>query len=176
MREKNSLRCRRIVRATTRFTLAFLIGILANTFIAASTSFAQEGSLQVVVNPTEAVNIGAQWRVDDGPWMNPGDTAEGLTTHRGEIAFKDIAGWQTPKPVKIWLFNGLIRNATATYYPLASHAVEEIPSLQAFEGETLQFRIFSQGLGDSAALSATGLPAGASFRSGDRRIRLRSRQ
>ena len=130
-----------------------LLGLLSPCLVPA-----QNADLQVTIGPAEAVQAGAKWRVDDGAWMNSGTTATGLVTHRATITFADIPGWNTPDPVQMWVFSGLERATKATYVPVVSYSIGEIPSLQAYEGQTLQFQVFSRALGASATLSAVADP------------------
>ncbi|CAN2050451.1 hypothetical protein GMMP1_950001 [Candidatus Magnetomoraceae bacterium gMMP-1] len=54
----------------------------------------QTGSLTVTISPQDAVIAGAMWRVDQGTWMNSGDTQTDLSivdTH--VLEFKSISGW-----------------------------------------------------------------------------------
>ncbi|HUT23706.1 MAG TPA: hypothetical protein VM492_05140, partial [Sumerlaeia bacterium] len=118
-------------------------------------------SLRVIIAPQEAIDAGAQWRVDGGAWLDSGETTTGLSTHRAEVAFSDVAGWRTPDPAQIWVLSGIDRATTATYGSVPSFAIGKIPSLQAWEGQTLQFHVFSDELGASAILTAVADPAPA---------------
>lgn len=57
----------------------------------------QPGSLQVVLQPADAVSAGAQWRVDGGAWQNSGASANVLPGSR-TIEFKSAGSWATPPP------------------------------------------------------------------------------
>ena len=48
------------------------------------------GSLRVVIEPENARNAGAQWRVDGGGWQDSGATVSGLTVGQHLVEFKDI--------------------------------------------------------------------------------------
>ncbi len=54
------------------------------------------GSLQVNVNPYEAVNAGAQWQVDGGLLQPAGATVAGLTVGQHTVNFISVSGWITP--------------------------------------------------------------------------------
>ena len=56
----------------------------------------QTDSLNVTIEPEEARNAGAQWRVDGGSWHNSDYTESGLSVGQHTIEFKSISGWNTP--------------------------------------------------------------------------------
>lgn len=51
------------------------------------------GALRVFLNPSEAMNAGAQWRVDGGAWQNSGATISPLSVGSHKLEFKPLAGW-----------------------------------------------------------------------------------
>ena len=56
----------------------------------------QFGSLQVNLTPSDAVNAGAQWRVDGGAWQNSGAMVANLTLGNHTLSFLTVADWVTP--------------------------------------------------------------------------------
>ncbi|KPA18598.1 secreted protein containing Peptidase, archaeal and bacterial, partial [Candidatus Magnetomorum sp. HK-1] len=54
------------------------------------------GALQVSIQPVDAVNDGAKWRVDSGLWHESRFIENGLSTGQHTIEFKSISGWQKP--------------------------------------------------------------------------------
>ena len=60
----------------------------------------QFGSLQVTLNPSNAVAAGAQWKVDDGDWQPSGATVSGLTLVAHLVSFANISGW-VPLPDQV---------------------------------------------------------------------------
>lgn len=56
----------------------------------------ESGSLTVIIQPQEAINDGAQWRVDGGVWRNSGTTAANLSVGEHTITFKPLPCWKTP--------------------------------------------------------------------------------
>ncbi len=85
------------------------------------------GSLTVTIEPSDAVNAGAQWRVSDGGWKNSGDTASGLTVGSYPLEFKTITGWQTPENVSVSVTSGQDASLTRTYIKLNSITVNISP-------------------------------------------------
>jgi len=61
------------------------------------------GSLQVTISPQEAVEAGAQWQVDAGPWRDSGYTEPDLPVGSHTVGFKPAGEWITPneQPVEI---------------------------------------------------------------------------
>jgi len=54
------------------------------------------GSLMITIQPAEAVQAGAQWRADGGPWQNSGSTMPNVTAGSRRVEYKTIAGWTPP--------------------------------------------------------------------------------
>jgi hypothetical protein len=54
------------------------------------------GSLLVTIEPANVRAAGAQWRVNDGPWRNSGETAAGLPVGQYVISFQPVSGWARP--------------------------------------------------------------------------------
>lgn len=60
------------------------------------TVYVPSGSLQVAIDPSNAVNAGAQWQVDGGPWQNSSNLVHGLSVGSHTVAYNTISGWSTP--------------------------------------------------------------------------------
>jgi hypothetical protein len=54
------------------------------------------GSLKVTITPAGAINAGAQWQVDGGPWQKSGATVGNLSVGNHTVSFKTNRGWVTP--------------------------------------------------------------------------------
>ncbi len=54
------------------------------------------GSITVTLAPEEAVTAGAQWRVDDGAWLNSGETSPNMMPGEYTLSFSDAPGYFTP--------------------------------------------------------------------------------
>jgi len=54
------------------------------------------GSLQVTIFPQEAIEAGAQWRVDGGLWRDSNDIEAGLQVGLHTVDFNAIPGWVKP--------------------------------------------------------------------------------
>jgi len=75
----------------------------------------QTSSLRVDILPAEAVAAGAQWRADDGPWTDSGQTLGGLAVGSHIITFKNIPGWVTPPERTAMVNQDLTTIISATY-------------------------------------------------------------
>ncbi len=73
------------------------------------------GSLKVTISPTEAVNAGAQWKVDDRDWKNSGDTESVLSVGNHTVSFKTISGWSTPSNKTVSISANQTISATGAY-------------------------------------------------------------
>ncbi len=60
------------------------------------------GQISVSILPADDERISsAQWKLDSGEWLNPGEMAEKVTLGSHTISFKDIAGWQKPSSIEV---------------------------------------------------------------------------
>ena len=78
-------------------------------------SSVQQGSLQVTIAPSGAVNGGAQWKVDSNPFQNSGSLAAGLSVGEHQVSFSAISGWTTPVSQTVTIKNGATTKATGVY-------------------------------------------------------------
>jgi subtilisin family serine protease/subtilase family serine protease len=92
-------------------------------------SVTQKGSLLVNILPFEAVNAGAKWRVDEGPWQNSGTTYSGLSVGPHTVDFKDIIGWTKPANQVITITANHTTTSTGTYVQLTG----DQPNLAPYE-------------------------------------------
>jgi len=73
------------------------------------------GSLAVTITPREAIDAGAQWRVDGGDWQNSGGMISGLTATQHTLEFKDINGWTRPDSQSVAIQTGQTATLIGTY-------------------------------------------------------------
>ncbi len=86
-------------------------------------------SLQVNLQPTAAVEAGAQWRVSGfGDWYNSAFTlSDGLEAGVQTITFQPISGWSTPSDVTVALSNNFKTVVTVEYAQNGSLRVDLSP-------------------------------------------------
>jgi hypothetical protein len=75
------------------------------------------GSLEVTLNPPEAVSAGAQWQVDGGAFQNSGAIVNNLAPGDHTIAFKTVTGWLTPNNQSATVSTGTTNAVSGTYAP-----------------------------------------------------------
>jgi len=76
---------------------------------------AQSGSLQVTISPQEAIDAGAQWRVDGGTWRDSGYIESGLTVGSYTVEYNVVAGWNKPADEVVQISDGQMTTTTGTY-------------------------------------------------------------
>jgi len=77
----------------------------------------QVGTLHVVITPQEAIDDGAQWRVDGGAWRSSGGYV-GLEVGSHTVEFKELEYWYTPQSQTVTISEGQITEVSGVY----SHA------------------------------------------------------
>jgi len=73
------------------------------------------GSLVTTLLPQEAVDAGAQWRVDQGAWRSSGQTASGLLIGQHLVEFKEVPPWRKPPNRYVTISTGQINSFSAAY-------------------------------------------------------------
>ena len=110
----------------------------ANIFFSQKTlvagSYTTLGSLQVAIFPADAVNLGARWRVDDGPWQTDGAIVDGLTTGNHTVSFNTIFNWLTPTNRPAVINYNQTTAISASYTPLGSLQVSLGPPAAVSSG------------------------------------------
>ena len=72
----------------------------------------QTGSLRVTIEPQEAINAGAKWRVDGGTWKNSGETVSGLYVGTHTVSYNSVSIWDPPADESL----SVSKNATTTTF------------------------------------------------------------
>ncbi|MHC4110388.1 MAG: NHL repeat-containing protein [Planctomycetota bacterium] len=78
-------------------------------------SLQQTGSLQVIILPQEAIDDGAQWRIDGGSWRDSNDIAIGLTAGYHTVEYQSITNWNAPGYEGIQINDGQTTTIYRTY-------------------------------------------------------------
>ncbi|MBI5685928.1 MAG: putative Ig domain-containing protein [Verrucomicrobia bacterium] len=106
------------------------------TATASGTYTEKPGSLQVAINPTDAVSAGAQWRVDGGAWRNNGATVSGLSRGSHTVQFKSLLGWNSPTNQEVTINRDLTTTADGDYTPQDAWMVSPIVGLPFISSST----------------------------------------
>jgi hypothetical protein len=75
------------------------------------------GLLQVTLSPQGAIDAGAQWRVDGGPWQESGHT-ESLLAGSYPVEFGDVPGWTKPADQNVTIAQGVTTPLFGEYTPV----------------------------------------------------------
>jgi len=82
-----------------------------------------DGALKCVIEPAEAREAGAQWRLRGGDWLDSGVVVTGLSdgwygnspSGTQTVSFSPVAGWTTPKDIPVTIVGGTTITITGTY-------------------------------------------------------------
>jgi hypothetical protein len=102
------------------------------TTTSSGTYAVQTGSLTVTITPSGAVAAGAQWQVDGGAWQNSGATVTGLVVGAHTVAFKAVAGWNTPASQAVTIIHNQTASSTWTY---VQQVVKPVVTIQAADAK-----------------------------------------
>lgn len=78
---------------------------------------APSGALAVAITPDGALQDGALFRVNGGPWMSP-STQKFLAPGNYQVEFNPVAGWTTPAPTAATVAVGALTTVTGMYVAL----------------------------------------------------------
>ncbi len=96
----------------------------------------QLGSITVTIYPQEAVDAGANWRVDSGDWQASGATVSNLSAGWHTIEYLALAGWTKPANETILLNESETATTSGTYI-MQSWPKLSISEFMASNGTTL---------------------------------------
>jgi len=106
----------------------------AETTITGGTYSRQTGSLQVAISPRAVLGLGAQWRVDGGPWHDSGDIEGPLYVGVHTVEFKQVTGWVKPADLDVQVNNNTTTIARGEYtlMPEASVVINEFMAVNSY--------------------------------------------
>ena len=91
----------------------------AQTAETSGTYIQQTGTLQVTISPQEAIDAGAKWSVDGGPWRDSGDSGDiELSVDSHTVEFMAITDWIKPGTREVQVNNNLTTNIDVIYKEL----------------------------------------------------------
>ena len=116
------------------------------------------GSLQVTINPAQAVTAGAKWQVDGGAWQASAYTLNNVSPGAHTISFSTLGAWITPASQGVTVSASQTAVATATYVPIPVPVISSGTNVTALEGEPFSYQITASNYPTS--FGASGLPPG----------------
>jgi len=104
-------------------------------------TYIQTGSVQVTISPPEAIDDGAQWRVDGGTWRDSNDIETDLAIGMHTVEYRRISNWNEPNSETILINFAQTTTTSATYTP--SGSLQVIISPQEAVDANAQWRVDS---------------------------------
>jgi sugar lactone lactonase YvrE len=92
------------------------------------------GAVRTVLLPLNAITGGAQWRIDNGTWINSGDTVIDLALTTHTIDFRSIPMWTTPASLSVNVTNEQTIVVTGSYVQVSGLYVTIEPATAISEG------------------------------------------
>ncbi|MHC4084262.1 MAG: hypothetical protein ACYSU5_03510 [Planctomycetota bacterium] len=92
-----------------------------------SGTYIQAGSAQVTISPPEAIDDGAQWRVDGGPWYDNNDIQTNLAIGMHTVEYRQIGNWNEPNSETLLINFAQTTKTSGTYAQAGSLKVTISP-------------------------------------------------
>ncbi len=73
------------------------------------------GSIKLTIQPEDAINDGAKWRINGGGWLDSGTEVNDLQPGDYIIDFNDVFGWEKPAAINVNLLPDEHENLNASY-------------------------------------------------------------
>ncbi len=86
------------------------------------------GAVTVNINPLDAVNDGAQWRIDSGAWQDSGTVVSNLDYGEHTVEFSDLPLWNPPGTIAVTVDSSSLQTVAAKYAQATGLFVELTPS------------------------------------------------
>jgi parallel beta-helix repeat protein/predicted outer membrane repeat protein len=82
----------------------------------ATGTYKKYGSLQIYINPQEAADAGAQWRIaGTQTWYYSGETVHNIPTGKYTIEFRTVPGWRPIGSINVVVIEDVVSEYTGTY-------------------------------------------------------------
>jgi hypothetical protein len=94
------------------------VTVVADAITEATGNYTVIRSLRVFITPAGAIDVGAKWNVDGGPWQESGNTIPDLTVGDHTVNCKDVFGWTVPPSETVTIISGQVTETTGTYTQL----------------------------------------------------------
>jgi hypothetical protein len=80
-----------------------------------SGTYIQAGSVQVTISPPEAIDDGAQWRIDGGVWHDSNDIETNLAIGMHTVEYRQISSWNGPNSETLLINFAQTTTTSGTY-------------------------------------------------------------
>jgi hypothetical protein len=128
--------------------------------VAQLTDIAIPGSVEVTIQPPEALADGAVWTLDDNPAPLSGPGQRLVSPGRHTVRFQNLAKWLEPLPVEVFVIGGQTAQVAVAFAPIPSFDIRAVPEQHARQGESLEF-FLNEPFNVPVEASATPPPAGS---------------
>jgi hypothetical protein len=88
---------------------------VTSTVTGGYTAVPTTGAITCTLTPLDAVNAGAQWRVDGGAWQSSGSTVSSLSVGTHTVSFVALSGWTAPANQSVNVVAGGTATVSGTY-------------------------------------------------------------
>ncbi len=115
------------------------VDVLEDDFRVETVAYEQvPGALEVVLDPLEAIEAGARWRVDGGDWRENGAIIENLEPGDYEVSFSDLEDWVAPESKSVTIESNMTTSAKEMYEPVTHNLEYGAGPNGTVDGETTQ--------------------------------------
>jgi hypothetical protein len=92
------------------------VNVVSGQLLQATGTYTQTtGRLQVTLQPMNVESLGAQWRMDGGPWQASRRDITNIPAGPHQVEYSDVAGWVKPPPSPVNINGGQSTQITGTY-------------------------------------------------------------
>ncbi len=114
-----------------------IVTVSANQTVAAQFTCARKvGSLTLRIQPEQAADAGARWRVDAGAWQPGGATAPELAVGMHTVSFAEVIGFNVPATISIEIADAETSEVTASYIAWAPPSAANLFIAVAYQTAT----------------------------------------
>ncbi len=81
------------------------------------------GKIRVVIDPCDVRALDARWRINNGPWLESGQTSDNILVGKAAITFKPISDWRSPAGQTVEIKKDEIVELNAAYVKIPKPVV-----------------------------------------------------
>ncbi|MGD9873205.1 MAG: LamG-like jellyroll fold domain-containing protein [Kiritimatiellia bacterium] len=91
------------------------VNLLSGTATTLTRTYIRNGAVTINLEPIEAVDAGAVWRVDGGDWQDDGAIVENLSPGSHNVEYLALDGWTEPASEAVTISSSSTSSLTRTY-------------------------------------------------------------